>query len=43
VPLPGGPAPRNEAGLGSITFPAISTGIFGYPVDDAARIALAAI
>ncbi len=29
-----------EDGLSSIAFPAISTGAFGFPVDDAARIAL---
>ncbi len=29
-----------EHGLGSIAFPAISTGAFGYPVEAAARIAL---
>jgi O-acetyl-ADP-ribose deacetylase (regulator of RNase III) len=29
-----------EAGLGSIAFPAISTGIYGYPLADAARIAV---
>jgi len=29
-----------EIGIGSIAFPAISTGIFGYPVEEAARIAL---
>lgn len=29
-----------EAGLGSIAFPAISTGIFGYPPQEAARIAI---
>lgn len=30
-------------GLRSIAFPAISTGIFGYPVDAAARVALTAV
>ncbi len=30
-----------EAGARSIAFPAISTGIFGYPADAAARIAVA--
>ena len=29
-----------ERGIGSIAFPAISTGIFGYPVEEAARVAL---
>jgi O-acetyl-ADP-ribose deacetylase len=29
-----------EQGIDSIAFPAISTGIFGYPVEDAARVAL---
>jgi O-acetyl-ADP-ribose deacetylase len=29
-----------ERGLGSIAFPAISTGIFGYPVEEAAEVAL---
>lgn len=32
-----------EAGGRSIAFPAISTGIFGYPLDQATRIAVAAI
>ncbi len=32
-----------ERGLRSIAFPAISTGIFGYPADAAARIALRTI
>lgn len=30
----------DEAGVASIAFPAVSTGVFGYPVEDAARIAL---
>jgi O-acetyl-ADP-ribose deacetylase len=29
-----------ENGIGSIAFPAISTGIFGYPVEEAAEVAL---
>jgi O-acetyl-ADP-ribose deacetylase (regulator of RNase III) len=29
-----------ERGIKSISFPAISTGAFGYPIEDAARIAL---
>ena len=29
-----------EEGLESIAFPAISTGIFGYPIEEAARVAL---
>lgn len=32
-----------EAGGRSIAFPAISTGIFGYPADQATRIAVAAV
>lgn len=32
-----------EAAIGSIAFPAISTGAFGYPVEAAARVALEAI
>ncbi len=32
-----------EAGGRSVAFPAISTGIFGYPVDAAARIAVATV
>jgi O-acetyl-ADP-ribose deacetylase len=30
-------------GLTSVAFPAISTGIYGYPVEDAAPVALAAV
>jgi O-acetyl-ADP-ribose deacetylase len=33
----------DEKGLASISFPAISTGAFGYPVDDAALVALSAV
>jgi len=32
-----------EKGAGSVAFPAISTGAFGYPLEDAARIAMAAV
>ncbi len=32
-----------EYGLQSIAFPAISTGIYGYPLEEAARVAIAAI
>jgi O-acetyl-ADP-ribose deacetylase (regulator of RNase III) len=34
-------AEENE--IGSIAFPAISTGIFGYPVEEAARVALGTV
>ena len=33
----------DEKGLASISFPAISTGAYGFPVDDAAPIALSAV
>ncbi len=33
----------DQAGLTSVAFPAISTGVFGYPVPEAAKVALAAI
>ena len=33
----------DEKGLASISIPAISTGAYGYPVDDAAPIALSAV
>ncbi|MFO0757704.1 MAG: O-acetyl-ADP-ribose deacetylase [Byssovorax sp.] len=32
-----------ELGLGSIAFPAISTGIYGYPLEEAALVSLCAI
>ena len=32
----------NQYTLKDIAFPAISCGIFGYPLDDAARVAIAA-
>jgi O-acetyl-ADP-ribose deacetylase len=32
-----------ENGIGSIAFPAISTGIFGYPVEEAAEVALGTV
>ena len=32
-----------ENGIDSIAFPAISTGVFGYPVEEAARVALATV
>lgn len=33
----------DEHGLGSVAFPAISTGAFGYPMEEAARVAIDAI
>ena len=33
----------DEKGIKSIAFPAISTGIFGYPMEDAARVAFETI
>lgn len=30
-------------GIGSVAFPAISTGVFGYPLDEAADVALGAV
>jgi O-acetyl-ADP-ribose deacetylase (regulator of RNase III) len=33
----------DQKGLTSIAFPAISTGVFGYPIEEAARIAVATI
>jgi O-acetyl-ADP-ribose deacetylase (regulator of RNase III) len=32
-----------ENGIESVAFPAISTGIFGYPVEEAARVALGTV
>ncbi len=33
----------DEAGLGSIAFPAISTGAFGYPLEQAAKVAMTTV
>jgi O-acetyl-ADP-ribose deacetylase (regulator of RNase III) len=33
----------DRAGLESVAFPAISTGVFGYPLDEAARVSIAAV
>jgi O-acetyl-ADP-ribose deacetylase (regulator of RNase III) len=33
----------DELGARSVAFPAISTGVYGWPLDDAARIALRAV
>lgn len=32
-----------ELGAGSVAFPAVSAGVYGWPVDDAARIAVATV
>ena len=32
-----------EHGIDSVAFPAISTGVFGYPVEEAARVALGTV
>jgi O-acetyl-ADP-ribose deacetylase (regulator of RNase III) len=33
----------DEIGAGTVAFPAISTGIYGYPLDEAAPVAIAAV
>jgi O-acetyl-ADP-ribose deacetylase (regulator of RNase III) len=33
----------DEAGLSAVAFPAISTGVFGYPVEEAAEVAVRAL
>lgn len=36
-------ARADEVGARSVAFPAISTGVYGYPAEDAARVSVAAI
>jgi O-acetyl-ADP-ribose deacetylase len=36
-------AVADELGLRTVAFPAISTGIYGYPLDEAAPVAIAAV
>lgn len=33
----------DRVGAKSVAFPALSTGVFGYPIDEAARVAIAAV